>query len=151
MTKTFSSKDFNTVPSQLAALVPEKLKHDDVCNRGDGSIKNDFDEERNHIVHLVDLPTKTISMTIGELEPGQSTRKHRHNYETIIYVIEGEGESKIGDKVVTWQAGDAFYVPIWSWHQHINKGVEKAVYIGCENAPLLQNLGEIALREEFNE
>lgn len=87
-------------------------------------------------------------MTIGGLEPMESTRQHRHNYETIIYVIKGRGESLINDRVVQWEAGDAVYVPIWSFHSHRNTSEkEQALYIASENAPMLQNLG-IALRQE---
>ena len=89
-----------------------------------------------------------IDRTIGGLAVGEATRKHRHNYETIIYVIAGSGVSLIEDRKVRWRAGDAFYVPTWAWHQHRNaSATEQALYVACENAPMLQNLG-IALREE---
>ena len=87
-------------------------------------------------------------MTIGGLLPGQKTHKHRHTYETILYVLEGKGSTLVEDEIVEWQAGDAVYIPSWAWHQHHNLSeVEAAKYIACENAPQLQNLG-VALREE---
>ncbi|PQQ24557.1 hypothetical protein C6H64_21100 [Photorhabdus luminescens] len=89
-------------------------------------------------------------MTIGHLDKNESTRMHRHNYETVIYITQGKGYSRIGDRTVPWRAGDAIYVPVWADHQHINTGEEEAIYLACENAPLLQNLGGIALREEIN-
>ncbi|SHM70050.1 Cupin domain-containing protein [Duganella sacchari] len=142
-----SSRDFGRVPSQLQAEVPERLVHVDVMGRH-GDDDADFSRDRQHAVHIVDLPSKVISMTIGGLTPGQQTRRHRHNYETLIYVLEGQGMSVIGDREVRWQRGDAFYVPVWAWHQHINLSEsESASYLACENAPHLQNLG-IALREE---
>jgi gentisate 1,2-dioxygenase len=109
---------------------------------------NAFHNERGHPVYVVDLPTKTMSMTIGELALGESTRLHRHNYETIIYITQGKGYSLIEDQTIEWSAGDALYVPVWAWHQHCNSGSELAIYVACENTPLLQNMGEIALREE---
>jgi gentisate 1,2-dioxygenase len=97
---------------------------------------------------MVDLPSQVLSMTIGGLAPGEATRRHRHNYETIIYVIAGRGVSAIEGREVPWRAGDAFYVPTWTWHQHRNSSSsESALYVACENAPMLQSLG-IALREE---
>lgn len=144
----FSSKDFAAVPSILVADKEVKLIDRDVIAGGGVVADERFSNERKHLVRLVDLPSRVISMTIGGLEPGQSTRLHRHNYETIIYVIQGEGKSVIGDQEILWRAGDAYFVPVWSWHQHINTASsEKALYIACENAPLLQNLG-VALREE---
>jgi len=63
-------------------------------------------------------------------------------------VVSGSGMSVIEGQEVQWKAGDAFYVPVWAWHQHINQSQkDSALYIACENAPLLQNLGA-ALREE---
>lgn len=87
-------------------------------------------------------------MTIGGLLPGQLTNKHRHTYETVLFVIEGEGYTEIEDEKVEWQAGDAVYIPVWAWHRHQNKSDKNpAKYIACENAPQLQHLG-VALREE---
>jgi gentisate 1,2-dioxygenase len=87
-------------------------------------------------------------MTIGGLLPGQKTHKHRHTYETILYVLEGKGWTLVENERVEWEAGDAVYIPSWAWHQHQNTSEsESAKYIACENAPQLQNLG-VALREE---
>jgi quercetin dioxygenase-like cupin family protein len=141
------SRDFGRVPAELRAEVPQRLLHADVMGRQGGDDAQ-FSQARQHAVHIVDLPSKVISMTLGGLTPGQSTRRHRHNYETLIYVLEGQGMSVIGEREVRWRRGDAFYVPVWAWHQHINLSeTEGASYLACENAPHLQNLG-IALREE---
>jgi gentisate 1,2-dioxygenase len=58
------------------------------------------------------------------------------------------GRTFIEDKVVEWKSGDAIYVPVWAWHYHENQSDTLCRYVACENAPLLQNLGGIALREE---
>jgi quercetin dioxygenase-like cupin family protein len=142
----FSSADFPRVPSTLIAELPERLLHAGVLA---GSAEDAaFSKERNHLVRTVDLPSRALSMTVGGLNPGRATRMHRHNYETIIYVISGSGFSSIESRKIHWKAGDAFYVPTWAWHQHTNSSeTTTATYLACENAPMLQNLG-IALREE---
>jgi quercetin dioxygenase-like cupin family protein len=143
----FSSKDFGSVPSSLTAHVADRLIHRDVLNSG-VTEDSGFSEERRHLVRTVDLPSRTLSMTVGGLEPGQKTRMHRHSYETIIYVVSGSGMSLIEGQEIQWKMGDAFYVPVWAWHQHVNTSeAASALYIACENAPLLQSLGA-ALREE---
>lgn len=143
----FSSADFAGVGAQLAADLPETLIHKNVL-ANDSEYEATFSDQRQHPVHIVDLPSKVISMTIGGLEPGQSSRLHRHNYETLIYILEGTGKSLIGDREVAWATGDAIYVPVWAWHRHTNLATTgRALYLACENAPHLQNLG-IALREE---
>lgn len=163
MREQHSSRDFAKVPDRLPEELPEKLLHRDVAGLAGGlegaaaagatyaasdAAADAFSLQRKHLVRVVDLPSRVLSMTIGGLEPGQSTNRHRHNYETLIYVVAGAGHSLIGERRIDWQAGDAFYVPVWAWHRHVNAHAsEKALYVACENAPMLQNLG-LALREE---
>ena len=143
---SFTSSDFDKTKPTLGVVLPERLLHADV--RGTGQ-RQGFSAERKHGVAIVDLPTKTLSVTLGDLEPGQSTNKHRHNYETVLYILAGRGHTVVEDRKVEWKKGDAVYVPVWAWHHHVNDdGENPASYLACENAPLLQNLGGIALREE---
>jgi quercetin dioxygenase-like cupin family protein len=142
---SYSSKDFGRTQASPVVEMPQKLVHRAVEKT---SRDEPFSRERKHPVWVVDLPSRVVSMTIGGLEPGQTTSKHRHTYETILYVLEGEGFSVIEDQRVEWRAGDAVYIPVWAWHQHTNTNATKACrYVACENAPMLQNLG-VAIREE---
>lgn len=142
---SFSSKDFGKTVAQFTVEMPGRLIHKNVIASGNDQ---QFSNERKHAVQVVDLPSKALSMTIGGLTPGQSTSRHRHSYETMIFVIEGAGTTYIEDRAVEWIAGDAIYIPVWAWHHHVNASPDVACrYIACENAPLLQNLG-CALREE---
>jgi quercetin dioxygenase-like cupin family protein len=141
----YTSKDFGRTQAAMKAELPERLVHRQVerTHRDEP-----FSRERKHPVFVVDLPSRVLSMTIGGLEPGQVTSRHRHSYETILYVLEGEGFTMIEDQKVEWKAGDAVYIPVWAWHQHTNvSGAASCRYVACENAPMLQNLG-IAVREE---
>lgn len=141
----FSSKDFHKTFARPEFKRPEYLIHRNVENAG---VHNQFSTERKHPVFFVDLPSKNVSMTIGGLLPGQLTNRHRHTYETVLYVIEGKGYTEVEDERIEWQKGDAVYIPSWAWHRHKNlSDTESAKYIACENAPQLQNLG-VALREE---
>lgn len=143
--KQFSSKDFHQTFARPTFVKPSHVIHKNVENEG---VHNKFSEERKHPVFFVDLPSKNVSMTIGGLLPAQKTNRHRHTYETILYVLEGKGWTLVEDEKVEWEAGDAVYIPSWAWHQHQNlSDTEPARYIACENAPQLQNLG-VALREE---
>ena len=143
--KNYSSADFDKTPAKLKTQIPSKLIHKNVEN----SERESYSNERKHPVFFVDLPSKTINMTIGGLVKAGKSNKHRHSYETILYVIEGEGYSIIENEKIDWQAGDAVYIPVWAWHQHINLSQDQEVkYIAYENAALLQNIGELAIREE---
>jgi quercetin dioxygenase-like cupin family protein len=141
----FASADFDKTFARPKTIIPDKLIHRNVEKASEHS---HYSAERKHPVFFVDLPTRVLSMTIGGLLPGQITNRHRHTYETVLYVVEGEGYTMIEDERVEWQAGDAVYIPVWAWHNHGNLSERKpAKYIACENAPMLQDLG-VALREE---
>jgi quercetin dioxygenase-like cupin family protein len=143
--KQFSSKDFHQTFARPTYVKASHVIHKNVENAG---VHNQFSTERKHPVFFVDLPSKNVSMTIGGLLPNQKTHLHRHTYETVLYVLQGKGWTKVEDQIVEWEAGDAVYIPSWAWHQHQNlSDTEPAKYIACENAPQLQNLG-VALREE---
>lgn len=144
----YSSADFWRVPSRLTPNIPERLSHRSVMSETSRGAER-FSGERRHKVHIVDLPSVAISMTIGRLAPREETRLHRHNYETLMYIVAGRGYSRIGSRVVEWAAGDCVYVPIWAPHHHVSTTDEECVYLACENAPMLQNMGGIALREEL--
>jgi quercetin dioxygenase-like cupin family protein len=141
----YSSADFDKTPINPVVNLPDRLAHPNVEDLGAHAA---YSAQRKHPVFFVDLPSKCLSMTIGWLDPTQSSNMHRHTYETILYVLEGEGYSTIQGKKIAWKVGDAVYIPVWAWHSHTNTGPGRARYLACENAPLLQNLGGIALREE---
>ena len=144
----FSSADFGEVAGRISVVIPDRLKHADVL--GTPSERSGaFSAQRKHLVKIVDLPSKTLSVTLGGLSAAAASGKHRHNYETIIYVLSGSGKTVIEDREVSWRQGDAIYIPVWAWHQHFcDPDSGECRYLACENAPLLQNLGGLALREE---
>ncbi|MGR3219875.1 MAG: cupin domain-containing protein, partial [Candidatus Anammoxibacter sp.] len=68
---------------------------------------------------------------------------------TLMFILDGRGYSVIEGEKVEWEAGDALHIPPWSWHQHFNSDPEREIrYLAATNAPLLQNVGGIAKREE---
>ena len=145
-TTAFHSSDFDKTPPSVPVNLPDKLIHKAV--EADG-VKQTYSEDRKHPVYFVDLPSHSVSVTLGGLLPGGSSNRHRHTYETILYVLEGCGYTLVEDRRVDWCAGDAVYIPVWAWHHHVNLDSENpAKYLACENAPMLQNLGQLAIREE---
>ncbi|MDA3136839.1 cupin domain-containing protein [Pseudomonas syringae] len=124
-----------------AIQLPRRLLHTAVDNES----RNTNIEEN----HTVDLPAQTMRMALKKLAPNEKTRLHRHNYETIIYVLTGSGSTYIEDRVLNWEAGDAIYVPAWAGHYHANNQQHSASYIACENSPQLATLGRVVVREEL--
>lgn len=144
--ETFHSADFDKTPPTFDVRLPERLAHRGV-EKDDARAA--YSAERKHPVHFVDLPSHAISLTIGGLPGAGRSNRHRHTYETILYVLEGKGYSMIEGQRVDWEEGDAVYIPVWAWHHHVNADAEKpARYLACENAPMLQNAGRLAIREE---
>ena len=144
----YSSRDFGETTGTLEIARPDRpLIHKNVTGTRNKANEG-FTDDRKHPVHIVDLPSRAVSVSIGGILGGGKTRKHRHTYETIIYILKGHGYSVVEGVRVDWEPGDAVLVPRWNWHQHFNLSpTEYAEYLGAENAPMLQNLG-MALREE---
>ena len=126
-----------------------KPEHYTIHRQVERTLDSKFSEERQHPVYIAKLPSHCVSMNVGIVDAGGTGGNHRHYYESMIYVIQGRGYSIVEGIKVEWEAGDVIYVPPWAWHQHFNTDPDKEVrYIASTNAPLLQNVGNIARREE---
>jgi quercetin dioxygenase-like cupin family protein len=123
----------------------DHLIHRDVCSDG---VANGFSESRGHPVYAVKLPSTSISASVGELAPAAQTSNHRHAYESLVYVLEGEGWTILEGERLEWRAGDAFYVPPWNWHRHVAGPRQRVRYLTTTNLPLLHKLGQTVLRQE---
>ena len=66
------------------------------------------------------FPLRTIGSEAQWLRPGEATRAERRTASGVFHVIEGQGESRIGDEVFTWERGDCVVAPPWHWIQHKN-------------------------------
>jgi quercetin dioxygenase-like cupin family protein len=107
-----------------------------------------FSAQRGHPVYPVKLPSKAVSMSVGELSPGERTSNHRHGYEALMYIIRGKGYSIVEGQRFEWQEGDAVYTPPWCWHQHFAAEGHAVQYITSTNMPLLSGMGQTVIREE---
>lgn len=129
------TKDFYKRSLSPKVHIPKKLVHNNV-----EKLKEGFTKKPPFFV--VDLPARALSMTVGKILPGEESGKHRHSYETIMFITEGEGYSMIEDVKVNWKAGDAVYFPVWARHYNVNSSnTEVAKYVSCDNAPQLHAFG----------
>jgi quercetin dioxygenase-like cupin family protein len=135
----------------VPALVPHdksELLHLDVCNQAGKGADHDFTKQRGHPVYKVNLPTNNISFSIGDIAPGEKVGKHRHGYESIVYVIEGQMKTVIDGMELLVKKGDCFYIPNWSWHQHYSHNNTFCRYLTATNLPLMSRLGQTVIRQE---
>jgi len=131
------TRDYYQKAASPVIEIPEKLVHENVEQTG-----AEFLNGTRPPFFIVDLPLRSISMTINTLQPSQQSGAHRHSYETVMYIVDGEGYTMIEDKKVCWQAGDAVYVPVWTWHYNVNLSeTNTAKYVSCDNAPQLHSAG----------
>lgn len=139
-----SSENRNSLEPE-AVVVAGRTVHRAVETAGQAA---SFSASRGHPVWSVELDSRNVSLSIGLLEGGCSTSNHRHAYETLVYVLEGSGYSIVEHERVPWQAGDAFYVAPWNWHQHVADEGTRVRYLAATNLPLLLALGQTVLRQE---
>jgi gentisate 1,2-dioxygenase len=52
------------------------------------------------------------------LRPGSRTRAERRTSSAVYHVVEGEGESRVGNTAFAWAPGDTFVVPACTWVEH---------------------------------
>ena len=57
----------------------------------------------------------TLDCFAHRIGVGLTTRKARTTATAMVVVIEGEGESRIGDKTFNWKQHDVFTLPRWQW------------------------------------
>ena len=70
---------------------------------------------------------------------GFSDRAYRSTDGTVFSVVEGEGESIIGDKTFSWRKRDHFVVP--SWAKVVHKPRTEAVLFSFSDRPAQEALG----------
>jgi len=128
-----------------AELPSESCLHPGVSKDG---AAEDFSRERGHPVFSVRVPARAISISVGVIEPGEKTGKHRHAYEAIMYIMAGRGHTVLEGKRFDWQAGDALYAPPWCWHQHMAEPGSRVEYVTATNMPSLEALGQTVMRQE---
>jgi len=84
----------------------------------------------------------TLLCRIQMLRPGETTQKHRHRATSIYHVFRGSGTTVINGEDFSWEQGDSFVVPLWSWHEHTNRSAkDEAILFSLHDTPVLQALG----------
>jgi quercetin dioxygenase-like cupin family protein len=80
-----------------------------------------------------------MSSAIGTFQPGGHTNLHKHPVVTFVYVLEGEVDLHIGEKILHYKAGDAWIEPLDTLNQAFNPGSVPSkvlvVQVGAEGKP----------------
>jgi gentisate 1,2-dioxygenase len=83
-------------------------------------------------------PMPTIGAFMALLPAGFATAPYRSTDGTVYSVVEGEGETTIGDTVFRWKPRDLFVVPSWAVHHH--KASREAVLFSFSDRPVQEVL-----------
>lgn len=79
----------------------------------------------------------TVQCRLHRLLPGRRLRRHRHTWTTIFHVVEGHGETIVGDRTLSWAPHDTFSMPAWLWHEHrVTDG--EAILFSVTDEPILR-------------
>jgi gentisate 1,2-dioxygenase len=86
-------------------------------------------------------PLATMGADAHWLRPAERARAGRSTASRVFHVIEGHGESRIGDAKLTWEAGDTFVAPPWHWIEHDNGSAgDPACLFSFNDEPALRAL-----------
>ncbi len=70
----------------------------------------------------------SMAVLLERCAPGDAIPLHRHDVDEAVYVIEGEGEYRLGDAVEAVSTGDTVFIPAGVPHGTRNTG-ERALHI----------------------
>jgi gentisate 1,2-dioxygenase len=80
--------------------------------------------------------------SVRMLRPGEEVSPRLTSASAIFHVIEGEGESSVGDLRINWAKGDVIAVPSQTPASHRNRSTTTPVFLlQIDNAPLQHKLG----------
>lgn len=80
-----------------------------------------------------------VSSVVVTIQPGGRSALHKHPVVTLVYVLEGEADLHVGDKIFHYKAGDSWVEPIDVPNQLFNPGTvpvkNLVVFVGEEGKP----------------
>ena len=153
ITATDSSQDEYTG----AGLLPRRSRYEDTgypqvrwpwqtVRRALAAMAGEASAEQPVVLRYVNPRTGTSPLaTMGAeaqwLRPGERTQPERRTTSAVFHVIEGRGESRVGDRTLTWERGDTFVAPPWHWVRHVNDAGEPACLFQFNDEPAVRALG----------
>lgn len=65
-----------------------------------------------------------VSLMFGEVQPGSAVGLHRHSYEELFVIQQGQATFTIGDATIDVRAGDIVLIPAGLAHRFVNTGAD---------------------------
>ena len=87
-------------------------------------------------------PLPTLGCEARWLRPGEAAAAERRTGSAVYHVVEGSGESRMGEAALRWERGDTFAAPPWRWIAHRNGSASHpACLLQVDDEPALRALG----------
>ena len=88
---------------------------------------------------MADFHSATMSVITNDLPPGRGPALHRHPYEEVFVIIEGEATITLGDEAVVVRGGDPPVVaPPNTPHAFKNTGPGRLVTVDIHASPVFE-------------
>ena len=108
----------------------------------------------------------SLTMFLGEFQPGGTKCGHRHFDETLMLFLTGAGHTEMSQSgeqpiLTDWSAGDVVAIPCNAWHKHFNASqTERARVLSFKSGTAFTNLigpdaktqlADVRLRDRFDD
>lgn len=87
-----------------------------------------------------------LDCVVTQIDKGQKTAAFRTNANAVCHVVEGEGETTVGDQTFKWSARDVFSLPQNNWITHRGGSKTSRLFIASDR-DAMRRLG--FLKEEY--
>jgi gentisate 1,2-dioxygenase len=125
-TKQPSERDHNPVRFDWASSLAKLL----------ASSPND-DGSRQYLYPQTLMPA--LNCQLVQINQGVQTVSMRSTSNAVIVIVQGQGVSTVGDRVIEWQKNDVLSLPHWQWTTH--RASADAIFFKVSDEPLLRMLG----------
>jgi gentisate 1,2-dioxygenase len=88
-----------------------------------------------------------VDSHLVQLDPNSVTKPFRTSSNAICCVVEGDGETQVGDKRIAWRERDIFTLPQGNWIQHSNSAKTSRLFL-VSDRDLMARLG--LLNDEYS-
>jgi len=85
--------------------------------------------------------SRTLGAAAERVAAKASAPQRRETASSVYHVLEGSGETRVGNTTLAWQRGDTFAVPAWAPFVHHNHDAQPAYLFRFDDRPALEALG----------
>jgi gentisate 1,2-dioxygenase len=120
---------------RLVQTSPFRFTREDIARRLDAA-KADGEGFHGPCATLEAPSMPPMGLTMERLASGTKTRRYRTTANTIFHIMEGTGETRVGDEHYSWQRGDTIVAPAWCAISH--RATSDAQLFKMSDEPLLR-------------